>query len=71
MYLMAENETYTLLEIMKSRYVHKKTKFQIHKTVIRIILCYGCETWVMKEKIETALGIFERIHKRTKFWIYK
>ena len=55
------NKTYfALLDIMKSRCVHRKTKFQIYKTVIRSVLCYGYETWVMNNRMELALGVFER-----------
>ncbi|KAJ4444591.1 hypothetical protein ANN_06387 [Periplaneta americana] len=55
------NQTYfALLAILKSGFVHKITKFRIYTTMIRTVLCYRCETWVMNNKIESALGAFER-----------
>ena len=57
--ITAENKTYyALLEIMKSRYVHKKTTFRVYKT-IRTIVFYGFGTWVVNNKIELASGVFE------------
>ena len=32
----------------------------MYKTIIRPILCYGCETWTMNSKSEQLLDIFER-----------
>ncbi|PSN33258.1 hypothetical protein C0J52_22117 [Blattella germanica] len=61
--IKAANKTYfALVEILKSSIVHKKRKKKrIYKTMIRIVLCYASETWVMNTKAETALGVFERI----------
>jgi len=33
--------------IFPSKIIHRKSKTRIYKTIIRPILCYGCETWVM------------------------
>ena len=55
------NKTYfALLEIMKSNCVHRRTKIKIYKTIIRNVICYGSETWVMTKRTEMALGAFER-----------
>ena len=35
---MANKTYFVLLDIMKSRCVHRKTKFRIYKTVIRLVL---------------------------------
>ena len=38
----------------------RKTKFRIYKKVIRSVLSYGCEAWVMNNRMELALEAFER-----------
>ena len=59
--ITSANKTYfSLKEIMKSNAVHQKTKLKIYKTVIRSILCYSCETWILTKKVEMMLGRFER-----------
>ena len=59
--ITAANKTYfALVGILKSSIVHKEMKIRIYKTMIRTVLCYACETWVMNAKAETALGVFER-----------
>ena len=32
----------------------------VHRSVIRPIVVYGCETWVLKENIIQKLSVFER-----------
>lgn len=59
--ITAANKTYfALVGILKSSIVHKEMKIRIYKTMIRTVLCYACETWIMNAKAETALGVFER-----------
>jgi hypothetical protein len=40
--------------------VSRKSKLKLHWTVIRPIIVYGCETWVLKESIIQRLSDFER-----------
>jgi hypothetical protein len=40
--------------------VSRKSKLNLHWSVIRKIAVYGCETWVLKESITQRLSVFER-----------
>jgi hypothetical protein len=40
--------------------VSRKSKLKLYWSVIRLILVYGCETWVLKESIIQRLSLFER-----------
>jgi hypothetical protein len=32
----------------------------MYKTLVRPVITYDCETWVLKENIKTKLRVFER-----------
>jgi hypothetical protein len=51
---------YTNLKIFKSRLVTKQSKLKLYRTVIRPIVTYASETWVLKETIIQKLLVFER-----------
>jgi hypothetical protein len=40
---------------MKSRYVSKHIELKIYTTVIKPVVLYGCEMWVMTEQIKLSL----------------
>jgi hypothetical protein len=42
---------------MKSRMVCKFVKIRLYKTLIHMVLMYGCETWKLSKKTEDS---FER-----------
>jgi hypothetical protein len=44
----------------KSNLVSKKYKLKLNWSVIRPIVVYGCETWVLKESIIQNLSVLER-----------
>jgi hypothetical protein len=44
----------------KSKFVYRKSKLKFYWSVIRPIVVYGCETWVLKESIIQRLSVFER-----------
>ena len=44
----------------KRLFVTKRSKLKLYKTVIRPIVIYASETWVLKEAIIQKLIIFER-----------
>jgi hypothetical protein len=50
---------------MLSNHLSRQTKFTIHKTLIRPILLYGSETWVLTKREENQLLFFERKVLRT------
>jgi len=40
--------------------VSRKSKLKLYWSVIRPIVVYGCETWILKESIIQKLSVFER-----------
>jgi len=46
--------------LFKSRLVSKKLKMKLYWSIIRPIVTYACETWVLKETIKNKLMVFER-----------
>ncbi len=58
---------YGLRRQLCSKYLTRKTKCQIYKTLIRPVLMYGCETWILKKSDERQLLAFERKVLRTIF----
>jgi hypothetical protein len=44
----------------KSNLVSRKSKLKLYWSVIRPLVVYGCETWVLKESIIQKLSVFER-----------
>jgi hypothetical protein len=57
---MANRAYYGLQNLMKSRIISRNTKTLLYKTLIRPILSYGAETWVLSKQDEHCLSIFER-----------
>jgi hypothetical protein len=49
----------------QSSHLSRQTKFTIHKTLIRPVLLYGSETWVLTKREENQLLVFERKVLRT------
>jgi hypothetical protein len=50
---------------LRSSHLSRQTKFTIHKTFIRPVLLYGSETWVLINRVENQLLVFERMVLRT------
>jgi hypothetical protein len=62
---MANRAYYGLQNLMKSRIISRNTKILFYKTLIRPVLTYGAETWVLPKQDEHRLSVFERkIHRR-------
>ena len=40
--------------------VIRSVKMQIYKTVVRLVVTYGSETWTLTKSDENSLRIFER-----------
>jgi hypothetical protein len=51
---------FLVLHLIKSRTIHGKNKIRVYKTIIRPILCYGCEAWTMTSKYEEMPDAFKR-----------
>ena len=55
------NKTYYAnLFLFKSRLFSKKLKMKLYWSVIRPIVTYGCETWVLKGTTKNNLMVFEK-----------
>jgi hypothetical protein len=50
---------------LRSSHLSRQTKFTIHKTLIRPVLLYGSETWVLTKREENQMLVFERKVLRT------
>jgi len=46
--------------LFTSKLVSRRSKLKLYWTVIRPVVVYGCETWVLKENIIQNLSVFER-----------
>jgi hypothetical protein len=58
--MLANTAYFSLVAVMISKDIHRKTKIKLYKTLIRSVLMYGCETWVLSQKPENTLRVFER-----------
>ena len=47
-------------KMFQNKLLSKKSKLKLYWTIIRPIVTYACETWVLKENIIQKLMIFER-----------
>ena len=62
---------YANLKFFKSRLVTKSSKLKLYRTVIRPIVTYALETWVLKENIIQKLLVFERKILKRNIWAYE
>jgi hypothetical protein len=51
---------YTNQDLFKSKLLSKKSKLRMYQTLVRPVVTYACETWVLKENIKSKLRVFER-----------
>ena len=51
---------YANQDLFKSKLLTKKSKLRMYKTLVRPVVTYACEMWVLKENIKTKLRVFER-----------
>jgi hypothetical protein len=58
--MLANKAYFSLVAVMRSGDIHRKTNIMLCKTVIRSVLMYGCETWVLPQKSENALKVSEK-----------
>ena len=47
-------------KIFQSKLISKKTKMKLYKALIRPVVVYGSECWVLTENIKQKLLVFER-----------
>jgi hypothetical protein len=56
---------FKLRKQLQSKHFSRRTKFIIYKTLIRPVLLYGSETWVLTKREENQYLVFERKELRT------
>ena len=49
-----------MVNILKCKNINRKYKVMIYKTLIKPVLMFGAETWVLSKADELRLGVFER-----------
>jgi hypothetical protein len=49
-----------MVNMLKAKNINRKHKVTIHKTLIKPVLMYGVETWVLSKADDLCLGVFER-----------
>ena len=47
-------------KMFQSKLITRKTKERLHHTVIRAVVAYGSECWVLTDNIKQKLLVFER-----------
>ena len=47
-------------ETARSQFLSIKNKIKLYRTLIRPVLAYGSETWVLSKSDKASLGVFER-----------
>jgi hypothetical protein len=65
--LLANKGFYGLKRQFRSQFLSIKNKVKLYMTLIRPVLAYGSETWVLSKSDEAILGAFERNNLRTIF----
>jgi hypothetical protein len=59
--ISAGNKAYFVHKtLFMSKTLSKKSKLKLYKSVIRQVVIYASETWVLKKRIKEKLLIFER-----------
>ena len=57
---LANRSYFGLVNILKAKNINQEYKVIIYKTLIKPILMFGAETWLLSEADELRLGVFER-----------
>jgi len=57
---LANRSYFGLVNILKAKNINIKCKVIIYKTLIKPVLMYGAETWVLSKADELRLGVLER-----------
>jgi len=57
---LTNKDFYGLKRQFRSQFLSIKNKVKLYNTLIRPVLAYGSETWVLSKSDENILGVFER-----------
>jgi hypothetical protein len=60
LHIWAHNIFYGLRRPFRSQLLSINNKIKLYKTLIRPVLAYGSETWVLSKSDEAILGVFKR-----------
>ena len=58
---------HSVQNLLSSRLLSKKLKIKIYRTVILLVVLYGCETWSLTLREERLLRVFENMVLRKIF----
>ena len=58
--VLANRTYYGLQKVFNSKFVSRKTKIQMYKTLIFPVLLYATETWSLNKSNESQLNTFEQ-----------
>ena len=58
--MLANRTLYGMSRVLRSKFVRRRTKLKIYKTLIIPVLIYGAESWTLSEADRNALDVFER-----------
>jgi hypothetical protein len=67
MILCANKSFYGLRRQFMSQFLSIKNKIKLYTTLIRPVLAYGSEAWVLSKSDEIILGVFDRKVSRAIF----
>ena len=57
---LANRSYFQLVNILKAKSINRKYKMIIYKTLIKPVLMYGVDTWILSKADGLCLGVFER-----------
>ena len=70
--LKAENSCYYSVQtLLSSRLLFKNLRNKIYKTILLLVVLYGCEAWSLTLREESRLSVFENRILRRIFWAQK
>jgi hypothetical protein len=59
--ILASNRTYfAAVSLFRSQLLSRATKILLYKTLIRLVMSYGAEAWMMTKKEQQVLLVFKR-----------
>jgi hypothetical protein len=57
---LANRIYFGMVNMLKSEHIYRDHKVTTYETLIKQVLMYGAETWVLSKADELRLGVFER-----------
>jgi hypothetical protein len=58
--ILANRSYFGIANMLKAKNINRKHKVTIYKTLIKPVLMYGAETWVLNKADELRFVVFER-----------